>query len=60
MLTEYKGTKILLLMKRKGKLDNLANDAKALIQTRNETDRIAGSGKLIIIWRKLDGFKKLR
>ena len=36
MLSEYKGTKALLLMKRKGKLDNLAKDARALIQTRNE------------------------
>ena len=36
MLSEYKGTKTLLLMKRKGKLDNLAKDARALIQTRNE------------------------
>ena len=36
MLSEYKGTKVLLLMKRKGKLDNLAKDARALIQTRNE------------------------
>ena len=36
MLSEYKGTKILLLMKRKGKLDNLAKDKRALIQTRNE------------------------
>ena len=36
MLTEYKGTKVLLLMKRKGKLDNLVNDTRALIQTRNE------------------------
>ena len=36
MLTEYKGTKVLLLMKRKGKLDDVANDKRALIQTRNE------------------------
>ncbi len=36
MLTEYKGTKVLLLMKRKGKLDNVAKDKRALIQTRNE------------------------
>lgn len=36
MLSEYKGTKILLLMKRKGKLDNLAKDKRALIQTRSE------------------------
>ena len=36
MLSEYKGTKALLLMKRKGKLDNLAKDSRALIQTRNE------------------------
>ena len=36
MLSEYTGTKILLLMKRKGKLDNLAKDKRALIQTRSE------------------------
>lgn len=36
MLSEYKGTKVLLLMKRKGKLDDLAKDTRALIQTRNE------------------------
>ena len=36
MLSEYKGTKVLLLMKRKGKLDDLAKDKRALIQTRNE------------------------
>ena len=36
MLSEYKGTKILLLMKRKGNLDNLAKDKRALIQTRSE------------------------
>ena len=36
MLSEYKGTKILLLMKRKGKLDNLAKDKRVLIQTRSE------------------------
>ena len=36
MLTEYKGTKVLLLMKRKGKLDDVARDKRALIQTRNE------------------------
>ena len=36
MLTEYKGTKVLLLMKRKGKLDDVAKDKRALIQTRNE------------------------
>lgn len=36
MLSEYKGTKVLLLMKRKGKLDDLAKDTRTLIQTRNE------------------------
>ena len=36
MLTEYKGTKVLLLMKRKGKLDDVAKDKRALIQRRNE------------------------
>ena len=36
MLKEYKGTEILLLMKRKGKLDDLAKDSRALIQYRNE------------------------
>lgn len=36
MLTEYKGTKVLLLMKRKGKLDDVVKDKRALIQTRNE------------------------
>ena len=36
MLSEYKGTKVLLLMKRKGKLDDLAKDARALVQKRNE------------------------
>ena len=36
MLTEYKGTKVLLLMKRKGKLDDVAKDKRALIQTTNE------------------------
>ena len=36
MLSEYKGTKILLLMKRKGKLDDLAKDPRALIQIRSE------------------------
>lgn len=35
MLTEYKGTKILLLMKRPGKLDGLSKDKRALIQPRN-------------------------
>ena len=36
MLTEYKGTKVLLLMKRKGRLDEVAKDKRAIIQTRNE------------------------
>lgn len=35
MLTEYKGTKALLLMKRPGKLDDIAKDKRALIQPRN-------------------------
>ena len=36
MLTEYKETKVLLLMKRKGRLDKLVNDSRTLVQTRNE------------------------
>ena len=36
MLKEYPGTKVLLLMKRKGKLDDVAKDSRALIQYRNE------------------------
>lgn len=35
MLSEYKGTKALLLMKRPGKLDDIAKDKRALIQPRN-------------------------
>ena len=35
MLTEYKDTKVLLLMKREGKLDDVAKDGRALIQKRN-------------------------
>ena len=35
MLTEYKDTKVLLLMKREGKLDNLLEDKRALVQNRN-------------------------
>ena len=35
MLTEFKDTKILLLMKREGKLDDVAKDGRALIQKRN-------------------------
>ena len=35
MLTEFKDTKVLLIMKREGKLDNLVNDKRALIQHRN-------------------------
>mgnify|MGYP000527496991 FL=1 len=35
MLTEFKDTEILLIMKREGKLDNLVNDKRALIQYRN-------------------------
>ena len=35
MLTEYKDTKILLIMKREGKLDNLLEDKRALVQNRN-------------------------
>lgn len=35
MLSEYKGTKVLLLMKRLGKLDDIAKDKRALIQPRN-------------------------
>lgn len=36
MLTEYSKTKVLLLMKRSGKLDNVAQDKRAIIQYRNE------------------------
>lgn len=36
MLTEYKGLKALLLMKREGKLNDLVNDPRALIQYRNK------------------------
>lgn len=36
MLKEYSGTKVLLLMKRKGKLDDVAMDKRAIIQYRNE------------------------
>ena len=35
MLTEFKDTEVLLIMKREGKLDNLVNDERALIQYRN-------------------------
>ena len=35
MLTEFKDTEVLLIMKREGKLDNLVNDKRALIQYRN-------------------------
>lgn len=35
MLTEFKDIKVLLLMKREGKLDDLVNDSRALIQKRN-------------------------
>ena len=35
MLSEYKGTKALLLMKRPAKLDDIAKDKRALIQPRN-------------------------
>lgn len=35
MLTKYKDTKILLIMKREGKLDDVAKDSRALIQKRN-------------------------
>lgn len=35
MLTEFKGTKNLLLMKREGKLDDLVKDERAIIQKRN-------------------------
>ncbi|MDC7954530.1 haloacid dehalogenase-like hydrolase [Fusobacterium simiae] len=35
MLTKYKDTKVLLIMKREGKLDNLVSDKRALIQHRN-------------------------
>ena len=35
MLTEYKDTKILLIMKREGKLDNLLEDERILVQNRN-------------------------
>ena len=35
MLTEFKDTEVLLIMKREGKLDNLVNDKRTLIQYRN-------------------------
>ena len=35
MLTKFKDTEVLLIMKREGKLDNLVNDERALIQHRN-------------------------
>ena len=35
MLTKFKDTEVLLIMKREGKLDNLVNDERALIQKRN-------------------------
>jgi len=35
MLTKFKDTEVLLIMKREGKLDNLVNDKRALIQYRN-------------------------
>ena len=35
MLTEFKDTEILLIMKREGKLDNLVNDKRVLVQYRN-------------------------
>ncbi|WP_436629296.1 haloacid dehalogenase-like hydrolase [Fusobacterium gastrosuis] len=35
MLTEFKEIKVLLLMKREGKLDDLVNDSRAIIQKRN-------------------------
>lgn len=35
MLTEFEDTKVLLLMKREGKLDDVAKDGRALIQKRN-------------------------
>lgn len=44
MLTEYKGTKVLLLMKRKGKLDEVAKDRRALIQVRNEVTGLLDPG----------------
>ena len=35
MLTEFEDTEVLLIMKREGKLDNLVNDKRVLIQYRN-------------------------
>ncbi|MEX6495173.1 haloacid dehalogenase-like hydrolase [Fusobacterium animalis] len=35
MLTEFRDTEVLLIMKREGKLDNLVSDKRALIQYRN-------------------------
>lgn len=35
MLTKFKDTEVLLIMKREGKLDNLINDERAVIQHRN-------------------------
>ena len=35
MLTEFRDTEVLLIMKREGKLDNLVSDKRALVQYRN-------------------------
>ena len=35
MLTKFRDTEVILIMKREGKLDNLVNDKRALIQYRN-------------------------
>lgn len=35
MLTKFRDTEVILIMKREGKLDNLVNDERALIQYRN-------------------------
>ena len=37
MLTEYKETQKILLMKREGKLDNLVNNSKTLLQYSNSS-----------------------
>ena len=35
MLTKFEDTEVLLIMKREGKLDDVAKDSRALIQKRN-------------------------
>jgi len=37
MLTKFKDTEVLLIMKREGKLDNLVNNSKTLLQYSNSS-----------------------